>query len=347
MNNGHTYIVSSSPHIRHSDSISRIMWTVIIALCPALIASIYYFGYYALIITGLCVSTAILTEMLCQKIAGKRICIADGSAVLTGLLLAFTLPPSVPWYAAVLGASFAIGIAKHAFGGLGCNIWNPALAGRAFLLAAYSGSMVMSKWPILQQAVYGNILTIGTDVITKATPCAVLKQAPLTIVNHYSLWDLIVGHIPGCIGETSVIALVIGAIILIARSTINWRLPLAFIGTVFILVLILPLTGSDGQYIIALRDLSVFGHGGALQLGGFHIFSGGLILGAFFMATDMVTSPLTSKGQALYGFGCGVFVVMIRFYGGYPEGVCYSILIMNTLVWVIDRCTRPRIFGKG
>lgn len=335
--------VGPAPHLYGKDSIPRIMWSVVAALIPALIAAVMYFGWYAGVIVAVAVFFAVAAEYACQKIRGVPVTIADGSAVVTGLLLAFILPPNVPLYLPALGSVFAIAIAKHAFGGLGCNIWNPALAARAFLLAAYSGFVVMTEWPILGTFWSGSIR--GVDVITKATPLAVLKNNPFEFFQHYSMVQLFTGHHPGCIGETSIIALLIGAAYLIFKKYINWRLPLAYILTVGIAVILLPIATPDGVY--GFWQASFWADLGAvIDRSIAHIISGGLILGAFFMATDMVTSPLTSKGQVAFGIGCGLLVAIIRLYGGYPEGVCYSILIMNTVVWVIDKYTKPKLFGK-
>lgn len=324
-------LVGPSPHVAAPDSIPRIMWSVVMALTPALLMAWANFGWYALSVVGVSVATAVVTEATIQRLRGVEVTVGDGSAVLTGMLLAMTLPPNVPLYIPLVGSAFAIGVAKHAFGGLGCNIWNPALVGRAFLLAAYSGYVVMSKWPVVNTRFSGNILT---DAITRATPLAVLKSAPLEFFKQYSLWDLATGLIPGSIGETSAIALVAGGVFLILRGVVNWRLPLSYVLTVAIMVLILPLKSGLGGDPIFMIKYSLA-----------HAISGGLILGAFFMATDMVTSPLTSKGQVIFGVGCGVLVAVIRLWGGYPEGVCYSILIMNTFTWLIDRLTQPKVFG--
>jgi electron transport complex protein RnfD len=335
-------VIGASPHLRDKDSIPKIMWSVNIALLPALLVGVAYFGWYAALVVAVSVFFAVLSEYACQKFRGIPVTIADGSAVVTGVLLAFTLPPNVPLYLPAIGAVFAIAIAKHAFGGLGCNIWNPALAARAFLLAAYSGFVVMSKWPMVQKMFSGYINSV--DVITKATPCAVLKETPLKFFEHYSIADLVLGKIPGSIGETSAIALLIGGFYLIMKKYVNWRLPLSYILTVAVMVFLLPF--SVDEHIVGFWQASYWADA-PLMLSRIlaHVFSGGLILGAFFMASDMVTSPLSNKGQALFGIGCGVLVAIIRLYGGYPEGVCYSILIMNTAVWVFDKYSKPKLFG--
>lgn len=337
-------VVGPGPHIGEGDSIPSIMWNVVLALVPALIVSVANFGFYALAVTIVSILSALATEAAIQHLRKTEITIFDGSAVVTGMLLAFTLPPNVPLYLPVIGSAFAIGIAKHAFGGLGMNIWNPALAGRAFLLAAYSGFMVMSRWPILGGFFKGDIRAV--DAITRATPCAVLKAAPLSFFDHYNLWELFTGRIPGCIGETSAAALIIGGMFLVARRIVNWRMPLSYILTVMVLVILLPIRAENGELLAFWQSAFWSDPSFVLLRSIAHALSGGLMLGAFFMATDMVTSPLTNRGQAIFGIGCGFLVAVIRLYGGYPEGVCYSILIMNTFVWLIDRVTKPRFFGE-
>ena len=328
--------VGPSPHINDRETVPKIMWSVVIALLPALLVAAYNFGWYALVVVGVCVLTAVITEAICNRMRGVPLTIGDGSAVVTGMLLAYCLPPNVPIYVPIIGSIVAIGIAKEAFGGLGANIWNPALIGRAFLLAAYSSKIVMTKWPILKIPFVGYIR--GADAITQATPCAVLKHSPMAFSEHYRLMELFQGTIPGSIGETSALALLIGAAFLIIKKYINWKLPVTYILTVMVAFIILPHAGMESVWQTGLTSY-------ILKLSLAEALSGGLVIGAFFMATDMVTSPLTSKGQVVYGIGCGLLVAIIRFYGGYPEGVCYSILIMNTAVWAIDKLTMPKVFG--
>jgi electron transport complex protein RnfD len=337
-------VVGPAPHLGTKDSIPRIMWSVVACLMPAMVVGALNFGWYAIVVAAVSIISALATEAAIQRFRGVPVTISDGSAFVTGLLLAMCLPPNVPIYIPVVGSVFAVAVVKHAFGGLGFNIWNPALSGRAFLLAAYSGAIVMAKWPILEHAFSGSIL--GIDAVTRATPCAIMKTAPLSFFKYYSLGELFVGNVPGCIGETSALALLIGAAYLMLKKYINWRLPLAFILTVMVLTVVLPVSNGEGGYH------TIWG-GGYWANADFLFYraiaealSGGLVLGAFFMASDMVTSPLTSKGQVFYGIGCGVLTAVIRLYGGYPEGVCYSILIMNTAVWLIDRLTVPRFFGE-
>ncbi len=339
-----TLIVGPGPHISGADSTSSIMWSVVIALVPAFIFSMANFGWYAGAVTITAVVSAVATEWAIQRMRKVSVTITDGSAAVTGLLLAFTLPPGVPLYVAALGSVFSIAVAKHAFGGLGMNIWNPALAGRAFISAAYSSALFMPKWPVLSSIFSGDIRTL--DAVTMATPCAILQSDPAAIFQHYRLWDLFIGRIPGSIGETSALALLIGAAFLMVRKIIDWRLPVAYILTVALLVILFPVRAADGT-IAGFWQASfwadpVF----VLERSLAHALSGGLVMGAFFMATDMVTSPITKKGQAMFGAGCGVLVAVIRVYGGYPEGVCYSILLMNTVVWAIDNMTKPKFFGE-
>jgi electron transport complex protein RnfD len=296
-------LVSSSPHIRSGETVQRIMFDVVIALIPALIASIIFFGFRAFLIVILTVAAAMISEAIAQKILGKEITVNDGSAIVTGMLLAFNLPPTVPFWIPVIGGALAIIVAKQIFGGLGHNPFNPALVARAFLVASWP--VFMTSW-------------INPDGSSAATPLALLKYEG--IATPY--WDLFIGKIGGCIGETSVLALLIGGAYLLYRGHIDWRIPGGYFVTVIVLSAIL---GQDPL---------------------FHLLAGGLMLGALFMATDMVTSPITKKGRIVFGIGCGVLTVLIRLFGGYPEGVSYSILLMNAATPLIDRYTKPRIFGK-
>jgi len=312
--------VSISPHIRDSVSIPKIMYSVIGALCPAWIAGIYFFGPRAAWLTVLSIAAAVLTEWIIQKLRKMPISVGDGSAILTGMLLAFNLPPGVSWWIPVVGSAFAIGIGKQVFGGLGYTPMNPALLGRAFLLASWPVQMT-TKWLVPR----GGTLS-GIDGVSSSTPLTLLKEAhkatDLLSRLPSSYADLFWGRVGGCLGETSAIMLLIGAAYLIYKGYVDWRIPSGYIGTVIVL------TG-------------LFGGGPPL----FHVFAGGLILGAFFMATDMVTSPITPVGKWIFGIGCGILTVLIRRVGGYPEGVSYSILLMNLTVPIIDRFTRPKVFG--
>ncbi len=336
------FILSSSPHMRDSDSIPKIMWTVNIALLPALFMAVYFFGFKALLITLLSIFAAITTEGIIQKLSKKPFRIYDGSAVITGILLAFNLPASAPWWMPIVGSVFAIAIVKEVFGGLGHNILNPALAARAFLLASWPVEMTAS-WVAPREGTIS-----GISAITSATPLNLLKQSAKIIANpeNYepsqiqaaqdaianlsnSYSNLLIGNVGGCIGETSVIALLLGALLMFYRHVIDWRIPFSYMGTVAILAW-------------------AFGGTEGLLTGNwiFHILSGGLILGAFYMATDMVSSPINAKGQLIFGIGCGILTVVIRIWGGYPEGVSYSILLMNLTVPLIDRYTVPQVFGE-
>lgn len=334
--------VSPSPHVRDGVDIKSVMYAVIIALIPASAGAVYFFGTRALVIIVLAAVSAVLTEAACQRAMKRKVTIADGSALLTGVLLAFNVPPGVPYWLPVVGSAFAIGIAKIPFGGLGYNPLNPALAGRAFLMAS---------WPVYMTATWlapsrGSLS--GINAITTATPLGVYKYARGLLVDPESgvaeisratsylgelysgasLKNLFFGNVGGCVGETSVLLLLAGAAYLMIRRIITWRIPVSYIATVAVLTWLL---GGKGVF-----------DGNPL----FHILSGGLILGAFYMATDMVTSPITPKGQLIFGFGCGLLTSIIRIKGGYPEGVSYSILIMNITVPLIDRYTRPRKLGE-
>lgn len=326
--------ISVSPHIRHAVSVPSVMMNVVLALIPAFIASIYFFGARALTLTAVSVIFALLTEWSIVKFIFKRpSTLGDFSALVTGILFAFNLPPDLPLWMAALGAVFSIGVAKWAFGGLGNNFINPALAGRAFLLASYP--VEMTKFAATR---FGNINGLP-DGISSATPLAAIKEAMHVgsfeaLDYQEALQDLLFGNVGGCIGETSAIALILGAVFLIYKHIVGIRIPLTYIGTVFILFWIFNGTTTD---LLSTE---------AVTIATFHILAGGLMLGALFMATDMVTSPITPIGKIIFGAGCGVLTFVIRKFGGYPEGVSYSILLMNLVVPLIDRYTRPKIYGK-
>ncbi|MDU1412665.1 MAG: RnfABCDGE type electron transport complex subunit D [Clostridium sp.] len=301
--------VSVSPHIKSKETVSTVMRDVLIALLPATIAGIIFFGIQAALVVIVGVGSAMLSEYLFNKITGRPNTLKNLSAAVTGLLLALNMPVSIPLWMVAVGSAFAIIIVKCVFGGIGQNIMNPALAARAFLLAAYPSQM--THWTL--------------DGVTKATPLAVLRAGSGSIPD---LGSLFIGNgVAGCIGEVSALALLIGAAYLLYRKVISWHIPVAYIGTVLVFTTVL---GRNG-----------FMSGNGLQ----EILLGGLMLGAFFMATDYTTSPTTKKGQLIFGIGCGVLTSIIRLYGGYAEGVSYSILIMNLLVPTIDKWTRPRVFG--
>ncbi len=310
-------IVSTSPHIRDKDSISRIMWTVVISLVPAVIAGTYFFGPRVPMLVLISVATAVATEAIIQRLMHKEVTVSDGSAVITGMLLAMIISPNAPFWMPIIGSFCAISISKCIFGGLGHNIFNPALVGRAILLASFP--VAMTKWKFL-------------DSVTAATPLAMIKdmakEGSLDLTKIPSVWDMFIGRTGGSVGETCALALLIGAAILLARRVISWHIPVGYIGTVAVIVGLSQLFGGQNFAMIPI-----------------HILSGGLILGAFFMATDMVTSPLTKKGGVVFGIGAGVITCLIRLLGGYPEGVCYSILLMNAVTPLIDRYIKPRRFG--
>ncbi|MDO5707425.1 MAG: RnfABCDGE type electron transport complex subunit D [Andreesenia angusta] len=302
-------IGTAAPHVLSSENTNKIMRDVVIAMMPALIGAVYFFGLPALKLTLISVAAAVLTEFLIQKLSKKPVTISDLSAVVTGILLAYNIPSTAPWWLPIIGSVFAIGIAKQAFGGIGQNFINPALAGRAMLLAS---------WPVLMTT----WVSPGPDAVSTATPLAILKNPSAGELP--SLMDAFLGNIGGCIGETSVILLLIGGIYLIIRKVISWKTPVAYILTVAILTFI-------------------FAGGWEPML--YHICSGGLILGAFFMATDYPSTPITGKGKIIFGIGAGILTTVIRLKGGYPEGVSYSILLMNLAAPLIEKFTQPKVFG--
>lgn len=315
------YLVQSSPHIREKDTTPRIMVRVIVSLLPACLAAFYFFRLRALVLIAVCIAASLATEAIFLWGRKKPLsALLDGSAIITGLLLAMTLPPSFPLGSAVIGAIVAIGIGKQAFGGLGHNIFNPALVGRAFLSAAFP--VAMTTW--IPPA------TLKVDLVTFATPLANLKfQDAVAQGTLHPLKDLFWGNIGGCLGETSAVALLIGGIYLLFKRTIDWRIPLG--STLALAVFSGAFWLADpGRYASPL----------------FHILGGGFLLGALFMATDMVTSPVTAKATWVYALGIGLVIGIIRFFSGYPEGVMYSILFMNTFVPLLNHYLRPRVLGE-
>jgi len=316
------FTVSASPHIRCEESISKIMWNVNLALAPAAIFAIYYFGAPALTNMIVGATSAVAIEYLVQKYRKKKITAFDGSAFLTGLLLAMSVSPSLPPYMMVIGSFIAIAIAKHSMGGLGFNIFNPAHIGRAALMVSWP--VAMTTW---------TKLTTSVDVVSSATPLNILKQQGYeklieTFGSNMEMYKaMFIGTRNGSMGETSTILLLIGGAYLLYKGYINWQVPVFMIGTVGLLTWIF---GPAGLFT-----------GDPL----FHMMAGGLILGAFFMATDMVTIPITIKGQIIFAVGAGMITVLIRLAGGYPEGVCYSILLMNAVTPLIDRLVKPKRFG--
>ena len=304
--------LSSSPHIQTNENVTTVMRDVIIALLPATIAAIYYFRFGAIVNILVAVLGAVAAEYLIQKLMKKPITIKDYSAAVTGLLLAFNVPSTLPWWMTLIGSVFAIAVVKQLFGGLGHNFMNPALAARAVLLASWP--VEMTSW-----------VTTGADAVATATPLAVIKGAEAGATSA-SMFDLLIGNVGGCIGETSAILLIIGGIYLIYRGVITYVIPTYYIVTVAVLT-----------FIFSGFDISMLSY---------NILAGGLILGAFFMATDYTTSPVSKKGQIIYAIGCGLLTAVIRYYGGYPEGVSYSILLMNVATPLIDKYISPRVFGE-
>lgn len=306
------FLLSTSPHIHKGVTTSEVMRGVVLGLVPAIGTSLYFFRFHALYLLATCVSTSLFCEVVTQRLSGKKITLNDGSALVTGVLMALILPPTFPLFAAVLGTAFAIIIGKHIFGGLGYNIFNPALLGRAFLVATYP--VLMTTWTS----------PIGYEATTSATPLAAAKFDNIIT----SLDKLLLGNIAGSLGETSALVLLIGGVWLILKRYADWRVPVGMLSTVAIIGGIIWLFNPSG-YPSPL----------------FHLLSGGLLLGAFFMATDPVTSPVTKRGRWIFGIGAGVLVVVIRIWGGYPEGVMYSILLMNAATPLLNRYTVPVQFG--
>ena len=305
------FVVSGTPHVRSKESIQSIMRDVIIALIPATAAGIYYFGLNALILIIASIVSCVVFEALYQKATKKPVTVSDLSAVVTGLLLAMNLPAAAPVWVAIVGSAFAIIFAKQLFGGLGQNFINPALAGRAFLLASYPTEMTTWSVPT----------GLAADAATYATPLAQMKAGALDA----NLLDLFIGRCGGTIGETCAIALIIGGVYLLYKHVISWKIPVIYIATVFILF------------------AAIGRHGVRMPV--HEILAGGVMLGGIFMATDYASSPVTPKGQIIFAVGAGLLTYLIRTFGGYPEGVSYSILIMNCCVPLIERFTEPTIFG--
>ena len=346
------YLISPSPHLHSGTSIKDDMWTVIKALLPALIIAIVMFGIDALVLTIYGILAAVITEAIILFLRKKPVTINDGSAVLTGMLVSFGVHAGVPWWIPVAGSIFAIAIGKHTFGGLGCNIVNPALLGRVFLVVS---------WPVYVTGNWVNTLlgsingAINNDLsvhITGATPLMaikllkdpdfietlgenspeILERLYLMLTDVSTLMQLIIGNIGGCIGEISVAALILGGIYLLLKKLIDWRVPFFYILSASVMAFIF--SGQDGFF------------SASISLVLFHLLSGALLLGAIFMATDPVTSPISKKGRIIFGIGCGVITMIIRTYSGLPEGVSFAILIMNLFVPLIDRFTYSKPFGR-
>lgn len=296
-------IVSSSPHLRSNETVQKTMLDVIIAMVPAMIASVYFFGFRSCLVILTGVVAAVAAEWISEKLMKREDTIADLSAVVTGILVAFNVPANMPLYMVAFGSIFAIVVVKQLFGGLGNNFVNPALAGRAVLMASWT------------KEIANNFIAPGVDAVATSTPLQTGEMLPL--------WDMFIGKMPGCLGEVSALALILGGIYLIARRVISWRIPVIYIGTTAVL-------------------LAAFGYSSVILE---QLCAGGLMLGAFFMATDYTTSPISAKGQVVFAIGCGLMTALIRAYGGYPEGVSYSILLMNIATPLIERYTQPKVFG--
>ena len=325
-------IATSSPHIRGSETTQGIMKDVIIAMLPALAYACFNFGLRALTLTAVSVAGCVFFEWLYRKVMKKPQSIQDLSSAVTGVLIAFVCPVTIPYWILLMGDFFAIVIVKQLFGGIGKNFVNPALAGRAVLLASYAGSMTSWVDPAANKAaLFGS----NVDIVTAATPLSYMKGADpaaladsfANLTGTYSVGQMFMGQIGGSLGEVSALMLIIGGVYLIWRKVINWQTPVAYIGTVAVLTFLFPKAGSGLEWML------------------YSIFGGGLMLGAFFMATDYATSPVTKKGQLIFGVGCGLFTVLIRYFGSYNEGVCYSIMVMNLFVPFIDKYTKPVRFG--
>ena len=301
--------VASSPHIRGDFKSSRIMFDVMLALVPAMVVGIWMHGFRSLVVTLVSIASCVFMEWMYSVLTKTRNTIVDGSALVTGMLLAMTLPATVPYWLVLVGAAFAIIFVKALCGGLGQNIFNPALSARGFMMLVAPAYMVRFE---------------GVDGVTAATP---LHHMVMPALPEESILDMFLGNCPGSIGEISALALLIGGAYLVYRKVISVRIPAAYLGSVAVLTLIFHKTDAPIDWML------------------YSLFSGGLMLGAIFMATDYATSPVTAKGQAIYGIGCGILTVAFRYFGLFPEGVTYAILLMNALVWIIDRHTAPRRFG--
>ena len=320
--------VSSSPHVRARDDAGRIMRDVILALVPALVGSYIFFGIQAIMLTAIACVAALATEVALLAWRGRKVNeAAVNSALVTAVLMTFCVSPLVPWWMVVVGAVVAIGVGKHAFGGLGHNIFNPALVGRAFLMSAYMVPMTTWKYP---------------DAVSSATPLAHMKAGAYDKLPH--VWQLALGDVGGCIGETSAVLLLLGAAYLLVRKVITWHVPVAYLGALAVFVWIFGgTTKAEGAGL----HVHLFSGIGPANLGAIpvHLLAGGVLLGACFMATDYVSSPMAPRGMIIFGVGCGILTGVIRIFGGYPEGTSYAILLMNMTVPLIDRATMPRLFG--
>ena len=318
-------IATSNPHIRSNETTRSIMLDVIIAMLPALVWAVIWFGVKALTLTVVSVLGCVFWEWLYRKLMKKPQSVGDLSAVVTGMLLAFVCPTTTPYWMIIIGGFFSIVVVKQLFGGIGKNFVNPALAGRAFLLGSYAG--VMTTWIDATQN-KAPLMGSTADIVTAATPLAYMKTGNMAgLTETYSVMDMFLGKTGGSLGEISAAMLILGGLYLIWRKVINWQTPVAYIATVAVLTFLFPKAGSGMDWML------------------YSVFGGGLFLGAFFMATDYATSPVTKKGQLIFGIGCGLFTVLIRYFGSYNEGVCYSIMVMNLCVALIDKYTKPTRFG--
>ena len=307
------FAVTSSPHLRDKATSQRIMQEVCLALAPAGIAGIILYGFNAALLIVICVATCVLSEFVWQKATKQTVTISDWSAVVTGLLLAYNLPATAPWWIAVIGSILAIVVVKQFFGGIGSNFMNPALTARAILFISWSG--IMGAYP------KANPFQFTADAVTGATPLATLNGGS---TEGLSLLDMFLGNQGGVLGETCALAIILGGVYLLIRGIADWRIPVSFIGTVFVCYLL-----KDGA-----------------EMALYQVLAGGLLLGAFFMATDYATSPITSIGRVVFGIGCGFFLFIIRAFANYPEGCSFAILFMNVATPMIDRFTMPRPFGE-
>lgn len=311
--------VSCSPHVHAPDGTRDIMLDVLIGLIPAMLGAVFFFGLRSLCVIAVSVAACIMFEFLYRKILKKDTTIGDCSAIVTGLLLAMVCPVTIPYWTIIIGDFFAIVIVKQLFGGIGCNFLNPALAGRAFL---FSYPVIMTTWVAPYTSL--NLLGSNVDAVTAATPMSYLHQG---LLPDTTIFDSFLGSVGGCMGETSAILLLVGGVYLVVRKVISPRIPLAYIGTVAVIALLFP-QGNDRLVWL-----------------GYQVLSGGLMLGAIFMATDYATSPVTKGGQIVYGIGCGLITMFIRYFGSYAEGVSYAILIMNIAVLLLDKIGVPKRFG--
>ncbi len=314
-------IVSPSPHVQSSQSTTSIMRDVVIALMPALVVSVVVFGLNVLFVTALSVAACVLFEYLIQKFVVKGACtICNWSAVVTGVLLAFNLPATIPWWIVVIGAFVAIAVAKMTFGGLGKNPFNPALVGRVFLLIAYP--VQMTSFPTVENP--------ALDALSGATPLAAVKFG--TDAGQLPMTDLLLGNMPGSLGEVAAVALLVGFVYLLWRKVITWHIPVTVLGTMAVFAFVVALTrGGDAAQL--------------WQFPLFHVLAGGAMLGAIFMATDYATSPMTTKGCVIFAVGIGLITMCIRLWGAYPEGMSFAILIMNACVPLINKYVKPQRFG--